>query len=128
MRRLLSHLLVLLLCLPYLACAMPACGHDVAVTPSETTACVNHEKASEQLITDGDDVMFLSDCAEVDVALVQAEKYSSKLDVKKDLESVDVVSALHVPHVDVQHHTEPGFNQRFISIADIILTTQRFRL
>jgi hypothetical protein len=107
---------------------MPACGHDVAVAPSETTACVNHEKASEQLTSDVDDVMFLSDCAEVDVALVQAEKHSSKPDVKKDLESVDVISAPQVSHVDVQHHTEPWLNQHFISLPDIILTTQRFRL
>ena len=72
--------------------------------------------------------MFLSDCAEVDVALVQAEKQASKSDVKKDLALADVLSASKVPDVDVQQDTEPWSNQRFVSHPDIILATQRFRL
>ena len=125
MRRLLSHILALLLCLPYLACAMPGCGHDEPVA-SDVTACVNHEKAPEQSASE--DLMFLSDCAEVEVALVQAEKQASKSDVKKDLTLADVLSALKVPDADVQHDTEPWSNQRFVLHPDIILATQRFRL
>lgn len=125
MRQRLSQLLVLLLCLPYLACAMPACGHDVTQVQSDGTACVNHEKAP---VDNVEPLMFLSDCAEVDVTLVQTELSSKQIDVKQDLVALGADSNPFIPHVDIKQHTEPWYAQTVLSHTSIILSTQRLRL
>jgi hypothetical protein len=78
MRKILTQLLIILVCMPYLACAMPDCGHETVVIQSDVQPCADHQGQQ----TSG--VMLLQDCAGVDVPLIQHDSLFQKTDFKSD--------------------------------------------
>ena len=129
MRKMLTQLLIVFMSMPYLACAMPACGHETAIIQSEVQPCVSHNKVAEHGGYEAADITFLQDCMGVDVQLIQ---YDSSLQ-KADYKVTDTVISAHGAGLfeaqalfetsvrslwDIRAHPSPN----------IILTTQRFRL
>ena len=129
MRKILTQLLVVLLSMPYLACAMPVCGHEAAIIQLETQPCAGHDKISEHQGHHTAEVMFLSDCAGVDLKLIQHDSALQKADFKSDSSAISehepelfkaqaFVDTIVWPIWDASAHPPPN----------IILATQRFRL
>ena len=129
MRKILTQLLVLLVCMPSLACAMPACAHGTAVTQSDMQPCADHDDLVEQRGQETPDVMFLQDCFGVDVPLIQYDSSLQKKDFKSDNSAiVEREPALFNAQAFLEISVHPMWDSTSHPPPNIVLATQRFRL
>jgi hypothetical protein len=129
MRKILTQLLVVLVCMPYLACAMPACGHGTAVAQPEIPPCADHDNLVVQPGQESADVMFLQDCAGVDVPIIQYDSSLQKKDFKSDGSAiVEREPALCKAHASLKINVSPIWDSTSHPPPNIVLATQRFRL
>jgi hypothetical protein len=129
MRKLLTQLLIVFMCMPYLACAMPACGHETAIIQSEIQPCASHNNVAEYTEHETPDLMFMRDCMGVDVQLIQHDSSLQAADFKVSdtaIYSQDI--ATFKAQRIVESTTGRLWDTRSYSPPNIILTTQRFRL
>ena len=129
MRKIITQLLVILLCLPYWVCAMPVCGQEIVVSQAETPPCEAHDKLAEHQGQQTAEFMFLLDCAGVDLPLIVHGTALQKVDFKSDDSAIaghelDLFKANSV----LQANAPPTWDTGPKPLPSIILTTQRFRL
>ena len=123
MRKISTQLLIILVCIPYLACAMPDCGHETVVIQSDVHPCTDHQGQQTS------DVMLLQDCAGLDVPLIQHDSFFQKTDLSDELtasgygsELLKADAFLEVTVRSVWDAASPP------PPPSIVLTTQCFRL
>ena len=117
------------MCMPYLACAMPDCGHEATIVQTEDQPCADHDQRVDSKERASADVMFLPDCAGVDVQLIAHDSSALKVDFKNgDAASADHEAELFKKQAFVETTFWHVWDARTHLSPDIILTTQRFRL
>ena len=123
MRKISTQLLIILVCIPYLACAMPDCGHETVVIQSDVHPCTDHQGQQTS------DVMLLQDCAGLDVPLIQHDSSFQKTDFKSDeLTASGYGSELLKADAFLEVTVRSVWDAASRPPPSIVLTTQRFRL
>jgi len=128
-KKIFSQLLIIFMCMPYLACAMSDCGHEATIVQTEAQPCADHDQRVDSKERASAGVMFLPDCAGVDVQLIAHGSSALKVDFKNgDAASADHESELFKTQAFIETTVRSALNARTHLPPDIILTTQRFRL
>ena len=129
MRRVLARLLIAVLCLPYLACAMPVCDQPDPTLLAKPVLCADHAQAGDKQADDATHVMLLLDCAGVDLELIQADPSSQKPQLKlSDNALAYSEEGLFKPVTFFKDRVRLSIYHGQTPPLDIILLTQRYRI